>query len=766
MILNAAGVGSRLMQRKIIPLLLASVMLLSMPISVSATQTNDYETQSNVLFVDDDTNWSKTVSARAGPFFVSVDCTSGPECKELNLTVTDSSGAQFLASGRFHFVLEGSVSYGNVTISVTREAGTLQNIEVRSIFLDPLHGEFGDAPPSPPLPGESVDGHPFLEGANCGNLTTCGNGNGWDVVSFWNGTIDSADDSDAIRLVADEGDVFAIRMVGITGAIVVEAWERTATELNMIESETYNTPSNLTHPEWMVFEQKPDSDLWLVVSSLDGETGLYSLIALLGDASSETEYGETPSNPWSGPEYQVVDYGLMGFLTTFDEGDSVRMEVGSRSILGFAYNANAPFDVQLHVRVGTWNLLDSWNSSEYEGTHYLGAPGAITLPEGTDAAALTILNASGPTFWNLILHRSGPEDGNLLGDAHDDYPADQGSAVDYSEHIGESGSISGTIGGEDNRDVYLIAREEGFPDRSWLGATLAGEMGCCSVRVVQLNTSLYSPWPVMAQNETLLSGQQASVGMDLPHGYHLLVVESDGNETVEYTLNWGWASLGGAEVDDHENGTGNWIDYRERATAFYIFIGFVMLAPTILIAYWRWRDGGELKLEKHEVRRLRRLKERLVAADPTNSDDPNALLHALESLADTDWRALILEWGEPIVRHTTDSLDLAVWDLAPNAGGRTVTVGLRLGKEEWTLAAVRFQAIEGAEWKVAGVTPESLFDGDEVFLGDLKANTNRFLRVDVEGDAQGFDILLSGLVGGTPVAAVPAKAVILEDEEE
>jgi len=765
MILNAAGVESRLMQRKIIPLLLASMMLLSMLISVSASQNNDYPSQSNVHFDDDVANWSKTISARAGPFFVSVDCTSGPDCKELNLTITDSSGTEFLASGRFHFVLEGNVSYGNVTILVEREAGTSQHIEVRSIFLDPLHGEFGDAPPSPPLPGESADGHPFLEGGTCGNLTTCAGAISWGADSYWNGSIDNADDSDAIRLVADEGDVFAIRMVGVTGEIVVEAWERTDTELNMIKSETHNSPSNITHPEWMILEQKPGSDLWLVVSSMDGETGLYSLIALLGDASAETDYGETPANPWSGPEFPGPSQQLTGYLTTFDDGDSIRLEVGSRSILGFAYSANAPFQVQLHIRAGTWNLLDSWNSSEFGGTHFVNAPGEITLPEGTDAAALTILNASDTTFWHLIVHRSGPEDGNLLGDSHDNYAADQGSAVGYSEHIGESGSISGTIGGEDNRDVYLIAREEGFPDRSWLGATLAGEMGCCSVRVVQLNTSLYSPWPVVAQNETLLSGQQASVGMDLPHGYHLLVVESDGNETVEYTLNWGWASLGGAEVDDHEDGTGNWIDYRDRAKSFYIFIGFVMLSPTILIAYWRWRDGGELKLEKHEQRRLRRLKERLVAADPTDADDPNALLHALDSLADTDWRALILEWGEPMVRHTTDSLDLAVWDLAPNAGGRTVTVGLRLGKEKWTLAAVRFQAIEGAEWKVAGVTPESLFEADEVFLGDLKANTNRFLRVDIEGEAQGFDILLSGLVGGTPVAAVPAKAVLLSEEE-
>jgi len=59
-----------------------------------------------------------------------------------------------------------------------------------------------------------------------------------------------------------------------------------------------------------------------------------------------------------------------------------------------------------------------------------------------------------------------------------------------------------------------------------------------------------------------------------------------------------------------------------------------------------------------------------------------------------------------------------------------------------------------------------LFDGDEVFLGDLKAKTNQFLRIDLQGDADGFDLILSGLVGGKPVAAIPTKAVLNSLEEE
>ena len=197
---------------------------------------------------------------------------------------------------------------------------------------------------------------------------------------------------------------------------------------------------------------------------------------------------------------------------------------------------------------------------------------------------------------------------------------------------------------------------------------------------------------------------------------------------------------------------------------FYIIVAILLLSPWILIAYWRWKSGGELELEAHEKRRLERLRERLTAADPTNERDPHALLHALESLADTNWEALLAEWGEPLVRHTTESLDLVIWELSNEDNRSSLTVGLTLLNEEWTLAAIRFQAVEGSEWNVSSVVPDSLFDGDEVFLGDLKPKSSRFLRIDLEGEAKGFDLILSGLVGGKPVAAVPTKAALLEEE--
>ena len=105
-----------------------------------------------------------------------------------------------------------------------------------------------------------------------------------------------------------------------------------------------------------------------------------------------------------------------------------------------------------------------------------------------------------------------------------------------------------------------------------------------------------------------------------------------------------------------------------------------------------------------------------------------------------------------------------VWELSSGKNQISVTIGLMLEKEEWNLAGIRFQAIEGSEWRISNVVPEALFDGDEVFLGDMKEKSSTFLRIDLEGEAKGFDLILSGLVGGEPVAAVPTRAALLEEE--
>ena len=728
------------------------MLLTSIPTYSELPSNVMQEFASNVELGEGETVWSETIYTRESPFWISVDCPSESSCEELDLTVTDSFGSEFSTTGRFHLELSGNLSSGLTTIQITREGVTSQTLLVSRIFFDLASGEFGDAPSQMPNPGEDTTGWRLIDMAGCDSLSDCGDIDRNaidDSAVWWNGTLDSAEDSDTFQLNANDGDVIEIEFSAFSHDIYVEIWNRSADDLQLISQQQFMAGS--TNPSQRLLVEVSNDEIWVSIYSASSQAGLYSLRFASHSAELETSFGETASEPWIAPTY--TSGTVSGHLTTNDDGDTIRLEASSRSKFTVDWTISSAADIHFQARSGTWDIFH--NESTLSGSIQ------FTVPTSADAAAITFTNASEPLIWTLTITPLGPYDGATPGDASDSHPTGEADTLDWAVMQSESGHTSGTIGGADNRDVYLIEREIGHPYRSLLTATIESDPGTCVLKLVQLNTTAYNAWTTVSWNLTEMQGQQATTTLDLPHGRHLLVVESNITSEVEYTVNWVWITPEGAEPVD-----GNWVDLSDEVSSFYIVIGFVLLSPMMVVIYWRFRSGGILEIEAHEKRRLIRLRERLIAADPNNLKDPNALLHALESLADTDWDALVMEWGEPLTRHTTESLDLIVWGLTANDGERSVTVGLRLLSEEWTLAAIRFQAVEGVEWNVTSVTPESLFDGDEVFLGDLNAKTNRFLRIDMEGDADGFDLILSGLVGGKPVVAVPTKAVLTATEEE
>ncbi len=707
---------------------------------------------SNVELGEGEAVWSETLDVRGSPFWISVDCPSESNCEELNLTVTDSWGSEYSTTGRFHLELSGDLSAGLTTIQITRDGITSQELLVSRIFFDLASGEFVDTPQQLPNPGENTDDWRLIEMAGCNSLSDCGTIDRAvidDSAVWWNGSLDSAEDSDTFQLNASDGDIIEIEFSAFSNDVFIELWSRTSNDLQLISQQQFMAGSS--NPAERLLVEVNNDEIWVSVYPASNQPGLYSLRFASHSAELETSFGETVSQPWVAPT--IKDETLSGHLTTDDSGDTIRLEAGSRSKFIVDWTISSAADIHFQSRIGTWIIIQ--NESNLSGSIQ------FTVPADADAAAITFTNASEPLIWTLTTTSLGPNDGATPGDASDNQPNGEADTLDWEIMQSESGYTSGTIGGEDIRDVYLIEREIGYPYRSLLTATIESDPGTCVLKLVQLNTTAYNAWTTVSWNLTEMQGQQATTTLDLPHGRHLLVVESNITTEVDYTINWAWSTPEGAEPIE-----GEWIDYSDQVSTFYIVIGFILLSPMMVVIYWRMKSDGVLQIEVHEKRRLKRLRERLIAADPKNLKDPNALLHALESLADTDWDALTMEWGKPLTRHTTESLDLIVWGLTANEGERSVTVGLRLLSEEWALAAIRFQAVEGIEWNVTSVTPESLFDGDEVFLGDLNAKTNRFLRIDMEGDADGFDLILSGLVGGKPVAAVPTKAVLTSSEEE
>lgn len=741
------------MRRLTIACALAIVLLLSsMPATPELPPIDTQDFSSNVELSEGEMVWSETFYVRGSPFWVAVDCPSETDCEQLNLTVTDSWGSEFSTSGRFHLELSGNLSAGLTTIQITREGLTNQELLVSRIFFDLANGEFVDTPQQLPNPAESTDDWRLIDLEGCNTLSDCGALNR-DIIDdsavWWNGSLDSAEDADNFQLNASEGDVIEIEFSAFSNDVFIEFWSRTSNDLQLISQHQFMAGSS--NPSERLLVEVQDDEIWVSVYSASNQPALYSLRFASHLADLETSFGETSSEPWVAPT--IVDETMSGHLTTDDSGDTIRLNAGSRSQFIVDWTLSSPADVLFTSRIGTWST--SHSESNLSGSML------FTVPANADAAAITFTNASEPLIWTLTTTSLGPNDGASLGDASDNHPTGEADTLDWLIMQSESGSTTGTIGGEDIRDVYLIEREIGHPYRSILTATIESDPGTCVLKLVQLNTTAYNSWTTISWNLTEMQGQQATTTLDLPHGRHLLVVETNITSEVDYTIEWAWLT----PVED-EPTDGNWIDYSNEEKRFYILIGLLLLSPMMVVIYWRMKGDGELQIEAHEKRRLMRLRQRLIAADPSNLKDPNALLHALESLADTDWNALVMEWGEPLTRHTTQSLDLIVWGLTSEEGERSVTVGLRLLSEEWTLAAIRFQAVEGSEWRVTSVSPESLFDGDEVFLGDLKAKTNQFLRIDLQGDADGFDLILSGLVGGKPVAAIPTKAVLNSLEEE
>ncbi len=114
--------------------------------------------------------------------------------------------------------------------------------------------------------------------------------------------------------------------------------------------------------------------------------------------------------------------------------------------------------------------------------------------------------------------------------------------------------------------------------------------------------------------------------------------------------------------------------------------------------------------------------------------------------------------GEAALSHHTESVTLKAWRMEKGS----LLIGIHVEIAPWELAALRFEAADGPSWKITKVSPTSLFDGDEIFLDTLNVGTTRFLTLELEGTATGLDLHLSGLVEGKPLAAIPARALLMD----
>ena len=249
-----------------------------------------------------------------------------------------------------------------------------------------------------------------------------------------------------------------------------------------------------------------------------------------------------------------------------------------------------------------------------------------------------------------------------------------------------------------------------------------------------------------------------TVGLNMTPGYHAVkVTRADSAiDTTPYHLVL--QTINVSNEEDKPVEAGPIVDRWKEFIPFYVGIGLLMLAP---MGYVLWSLRGTKlsdEVQAHERGRLKRLRERLSKLITTNAEE-HEINSALQMLEEVQWRATIAEMGEAALSHHTESVTLKAWRMDQGS----LLVGIHVEIAPWELAALRFEAAGGPSWKITKVSPTSLFDGDEIFLDTLNVGTTRFLTLELEGTATGLDLHLSGLVEGKPLAAIPARALLMDE---
>ena len=321
-------------------------------------------------------------------------------------------------------------------------------------------------------------------------------------------------------------------------------------------------------------------------------------------------------------------------------------------------------------------------------------------------------------------------------------------------------------------DVYRIETSGWDESIHLFQVVIEGDVRNLEATIWDMNQDLWIPLDSTNASFSMKSitiSSQLGLGthflrIQLPNGSDSLPQEWGGNASVyAYTLDIYYEL-----VDEGEE---PWFPPNQEAVTWgervRWILGIGMLLPAILLA-WNLRiqrnQAAEI-LENKE--RIKWVKQRIqeVGAKQASKD----LEKSLSGLALLEWEDAILSWGEPMLRHMTEGIDIAAWALdeqLTDDDSWPLLVGIKVGTDNWEIAGMRFEAPEGEPWEIKSVKPRLLSRDDEIFLDQLSAESRTFVQVNISGSAAMVSVHISGMVNEVPMAAKPSNAINRFQEEE
>ena len=666
-----------------------------------------------------------------GPFWLEFSCELDT-CQDMELVVwTNDSQYRVMDS---HLVEWSGIVNGSVSWELLANPSlVMENFAMRSIIGEQSDIiEISDLPDLVPPPGQQGEWTSISASSDC-QLNRCSRSEILSEGASFIGILDTSADDDAILVEGDNGDVVKISNIQSPDSISIEYWSRSVSKTLMGSiSSSESSSVYLAYPE--------DAELWIrIVHSDESDFSPYRFDLARFDDENEGPSGEELSNPWM-YDFQLSSNSISnnfyrGHISSNDHlGDSLLISTGAKISLPIIchFTGEVALEILLHG-------LDGENEKIVEDSNQ--CPQNIeTSPHSTGIEFR--IKSEEVIEWEIEVMHPISGDGVLLGDAPDLLWLETGPSEYWSLLSPNTTPYSGSLGIGDRIDIHPFEIVDSNGSMVMIRSDIESPV------TYQIQSLSQDSWQILNYtNGTVIS---------IPQGIHAIRVEglSPIVGDVEYEF---YIVYLGENIPDE----GEYRDLSHLFTNFYVLIGGLMLLPLAVVLWWNrslflekrnTRSGFEI----HGIKKLELLRERLSPEGENLGGDNEGVVKALSMLGDSSWDEALYDLGEPSLRHMTEQIEICGWVIPES---RFLIMGIRTFQDKWELTALSVSSPEGSTAYIAKVSPEHMFENNEVFLDTLNPETKRFLSLEISGDPSLIELEVSGLVDGEPLAAVPREAI-------
>ena len=666
-----------------------------------------------------------------GPFWLEFSCELDT-CQDMELVVwTNDSQYRVMDT---HLVEWSGIVNGSVSWELLANPSlVMENFAMRSIIGEQSDIiEISDLPDLVPPPGQQGEWTSISASSDC-QLNRCSRSEILSEGASFIGILDTSADDDAILVEGDNGDVVKISNIQSPDSISIEYWSRSVSKTLMGSiSSSESSSVYLAYPE--------DAELWIrIVHSDESDFSPYRFDLVRFDDENEGPSGEDLGNPW------IYDFQLSSNSTS---NDFYRGHVSSNDQLGDSLLISTGAKISLPIICHfTGEVVLEILLHELDGEEEKIVEDSNQCPQNIETSPYSTgiefrIKSEQVIEWEIEVTHSTSGDGVLLGDAPDLLWLETGPSEFWSLLSPSTTPYSGSLGIGDRIDIHP------FEIVDTNGSMVMIRSDFESPVTYQIQTLSQDSWQIL--NYT--NGTVTSV----PPGIHAIRVEglSPILGDVEYEF---YIVYLGENIPDE----GEYRDLSHLFTNFYVLIGGLMLLPLAVVLWWNrslflekrnTRSGFEI----HGIKKLELLRERLSPEGENLGGDNEGVVKALSMLGDSSWDEALYDLGEPSLRHMTEQIEICGWVIPES---RFLIMGIRTFQDKWELTALSVSSPEGSTAYIAKVSPEHMFENNEVFLDTLNPKTKRFLSLEISGGPSLIELEVSGLVDGEPLAAVPREAI-------